>query len=388
MFKELERQIKKIEELDGYSLNVQFDPFSLASIESAVSCAVEDLEKWANCGSRDDLLRAALDQYSEGIRSHVNEQARKLREQGEDMRLFPNGDLGQQLRALAKQVEALSYVEYDEAQDRTIRIKNILSSPPLSTYADVLTNDLDFDEFLEKTNNSGGSMLGSSSYHWPDDDNQKLGMSILLAKYFGENPNELLEHGCSIFAQSNFNRGVQKVYANIYVPMEQDLREYIAAQLGDRSYVPIPTPSNQSDRIFIVHGHDEGMREATARFLEQMGLRPIILHEQQNRGATIIEKLEANSDVGFAIILMSADDEGKSRAANTLELRPRQNVILEAGWFMGRFGRDRTVILKNSNLDMPSDLDGLVWVNRDPSSAWKVELVKELKAAGYDVQMP
>ena len=39
-------------------------------------------------------------------------------------------------------------------------------------------------------------------------------------------------------------------------------------------------------------GHDEAAREMAARFLEPLGIEPVILHEQANKGRTIIEKFE------------------------------------------------------------------------------------------------
>jgi len=64
-------------------------------------------------------------------------------------------------------------------------------------------------------------------------------------------------------------------------------------------------------KVFIVHGHDEELKEKVARFLEKADISPIILHEQPNNGQTIIEKFERNAnDVGFAIILITPDDEG------------------------------------------------------------------------------
>ncbi len=60
----------------------------------------------------------------------------------------------------------------------------------------------------------------------------------------------------------------------------------------------------------IVHGHDEAARESVDRFLEGLGVRPIILHEQANKGQTIIEKFEAHSDVPFAVVLLTPEDVG------------------------------------------------------------------------------
>jgi predicted nucleotide-binding protein len=69
-----------------------------------------------------------------------------------------------------------------------------------------------------------------------------------------------------------------------------------------------------SDRIFVVHGREGEHREAVARFLEQLGLQAVILHEQPNKGRALITKFrEVASDIGFAIVLMTPDDVGGIR---------------------------------------------------------------------------
>lgn len=96
-------------------------------------------------------------------------------------------------------------------------------------------------------------------------------------------------------------------------------------------------------RIFVVHGHNEAARETVARFLERVGFEPVILHEQPNKGRTIIEKFESYADVGFAVVLLTADDVGgrDSVEGASLKARARQNVILELGYFLGKLGRAR-----------------------------------------------
>ena len=76
-----------------------------------------------------------------------------------------------------------------------------------------------------------------------------------------------------------------------------------------------------SKNVFIVHGHDDASKHAVARFIESLGFKAIILHEQANEGRTIIEKLEAYSDVRFAIILLSPDDYGAEQG-QTANNRP------------------------------------------------------------------
>jgi predicted nucleotide-binding protein len=68
-----------------------------------------------------------------------------------------------------------------------------------------------------------------------------------------------------------------------------------------------------SKKIFIVHGHDEKLKEATARLIAQLKLESVILHEQSKRGRTIIENLLIHAkESGFAIVLLSADDVGSA----------------------------------------------------------------------------
>lgn len=136
--------------------------------------------------------------------------------------------------------------------------------------------------------------------------------------------------------------------------------------------------------MFIVHGHDDGARESVARFLEKIGFEPIILHEQANQGRTVIEKVEAHGDVGFAVVLLTPDDEGSKRGG-AIEYRPRQNVLLELGYFMGRLGRERVCALKKNDLEIPSDFAGVVWEDMDTSGGWKLSLARELQAVGHHV---
>ena len=58
-----------------------------------------------------------------------------------------------------------------------------------------------------------------------------------------------------------------------------------------------------SNKVFVIHGKDEGIKETVARFLQTFGLEPVILHEQANRGRTIIEKFEDHAQVEFAVVL-------------------------------------------------------------------------------------
>lgn len=137
--------------------------------------------------------------------------------------------------------------------------------------------------------------------------------------------------------------------------------------------------TKNSKKVFIVHGRDDSKKYELYGFLHSLGLEPIILHEQVNNGQTIIEKIENNSDVSCAIVLLTPDDEGKLKGSdNVLKTRARQNVIFEAGFFMGKLGRNRTILLSGVEETM-SDIDGIVYLN---INNYKYDLEQELKALG------
>ncbi len=147
-------------------------------------------------------------------------------------------------------------------------------------------------------------------------------------------------------------------------------------------------PKKPSNKIFVVHGHDKEMRLAVKGTLKDLGLKPIILHEQHDGGRTIIEKIEQHGDVGFAVVLLSPDDMGYKKAdgAKAAKPRARQNVVLELGYFAGRLGRGKVMALKRGDdLEVPSDYDGVVYTTFDDHEGWQKKLVQELRAAGYNV---
>ncbi len=140
-----------------------------------------------------------------------------------------------------------------------------------------------------------------------------------------------------------------------------------------------------SRRIFVVHGRDEGAKESVARFLEKVGLEPVILSELPGKGQTIIEKFESNSDVGFAVAILTPDDAGSLSDETELKARARQNVIFELGFFIGKLGRDRVCALTKGKPDIPSDYAGVEYIPLDDRGAWRMGLFKELRAAGFNI---
>ncbi len=164
----------------------------------------------------------------------------------------------------------------------------------------------------------------------------------------------------------------------------EDLTDtYAAIEQPTATKVP-----HDTRRVFIVHGHDEGAKLLLAHFIEQLDLEPIILSEQPNEGRTVVEKFEANSDVAYAVVLLTPDDIGHPRdMPDKTRPRARQNVILELGYFVGRLSRARVCALLKGSVEIPSDIHGVVYISIDEGGGWKLKLASELKQAGIEIDL-
>jgi predicted nucleotide-binding protein/ActR/RegA family two-component response regulator len=146
--------------------------------------------------------------------------------------------------------------------------------------------------------------------------------------------------------------------------------------------------SNKPTKVFVVHGHDEALKEKTSRFIEKLGITAIVLNEQPDAGQSIIEKFEYFSGVQFAIVLLTPDDiGGKKGDAESDRPRARQNVVFELGYLMGRLGRNRVCALHCGDVEMPSDLHGVLFTEVDEAGAWKFKIAQELRNAGFSANL-
>lgn len=142
-----------------------------------------------------------------------------------------------------------------------------------------------------------------------------------------------------------------------------------------------------SNKVFIVHGHDDTAKIETARTLEKAGFEAIILHEQADGGLTIIEKIEKYTDVDFAVVLYTECDKGRAKdaAVDDERFRARQNVVFEHGYLIGKLGRNKVCALVKGNVETPGDISGVVYTKIDDAGAWKFQLFKNMKEAGLNV---
>ena len=147
--------------------------------------------------------------------------------------------------------------------------------------------------------------------------------------------------------------------------------------------------SRMATTVFIVHGHSEGPKQQVARFLEQAtNAQPIILHEQPKLGRAIIESLETYAaTAAFAVVLLTGDDIGGLAGSQEVQSRARQNVVFELGFFIGALGRSRVAVLYEEGVELPSDMNGILYTVLDSEGAWKLSLGRELRATEFAVDL-
>ena len=150
--------------------------------------------------------------------------------------------------------------------------------------------------------------------------------------------------------------------------------------------------------VFISHGKDLKPLNELKNIIVDFGLVPVVLSEQPSGGKTVMEKLEAYSDVGYAFVILTPDDLGGfvevgskwsrprrlRKFLRTARNRPRQNVILEFGFFVGKLGRNRVTCLLKKPVEQPSDMQGIVYLSfKESLEEIKAEILNELMEAGY-----
>lgn len=164
--------------------------------------------------------------------------------------------------------------------------------------------------------------------------------------------------------------------------------EQVKSQLSNVNYKsPVKDESIDFSKVFIVHGHDDLAKTEAARFIERLGLCAVILHEQASGGKTIIEKIEEHTSVGFAIALYTPCDIGSSVKEEVQRKRARQNVVFEHGFLIGKLGRQNVCALVKGDVETPNDISGVVYIPLDSHGAWNLAVAKELRKAGYKIDM-
>ena len=142
-------------------------------------------------------------------------------------------------------------------------------------------------------------------------------------------------------------------------------------------------------RVFVVCGTDGEMKQAVTNALTKLRLVPVVMCEEPSQGRKIVERFQDYSDVGFAVVLLSPDDSVyvKDEPPTKRKLRPRQDVVFELGFLLGKLGRSNVLVFQREcqNFESPTDFEGMKVTAFDDRDSWKLALIRELTNCGYNV---
>lgn len=168
--------------------------------------------------------------------------------------------------------------------------------------------------------------------------------------------------------------------------------EELIQMIDGTSIVIEDTPPATAARpiAFIVYGHDETSRDQLELILNKMDIDHFILAKSSGQGLTLIEALESqvgiNGTAHAGIVLLTPDDNGFAKRDGTDKAkdRARQNVVLEMGMLIAKFGRSHTIILVKGDLERPSDTDGIIYHGfQKHVKEIAVKLAERLEGCGF-----
>jgi hypothetical protein len=134
-------------------------------------------------------------------------------------------------------------------------------------------------------------------------------------------------------------------------PWEAHLAPHIVTVLG----------ANRPSKVLLIHGHARDRVELEEWLRHEDLADPVVMAQQFTAGQTLPEKFEFLASEADAAIALATPDDLASAASRTdvTRERARQNVWVEVGWFWGRLGRSRILLLVRGDVEIPSDLDGI-----------------------------
>ena len=180
--------------------------------------------------------------------------------------------------------------------------------------------------------------------------------------------------------KDTFEKGLK--YAIYYLKtFESEIRHDVdISERGQRDSNNASYKESHKRNIFIVHGNNDGVKDKVANFISRLGIEPIILNKQINRGQTLLEKFEEYSDIKAAIIIFTNEDISDYNNDSEYEKKARQNMIFEAGYFLGKLGKKNMIVIAEQGLMLPSVLEGYTCFMLDQEEKWKMDIAKKLKS--------
>ena len=135
--------------------------------------------------------------------------------------------------------------------------------------------------------------------------------------------------------------------------------------------------SKKTNRIFISHGSSKDWMKIQNYIEKDLGIDTLELAQEPNKGRTVLQKLNEESEkCSYSVVIMTGDD-----IISDGEIRTRENVMHEIGFFQGKYGLEKVCLLYEEGTNIPSNIHGLVYIPfpKNVMEATFGSLSKELK---------
>jgi hypothetical protein len=171
--------------------------------------------------------------------------------------------------------------------------------------------------------------------------------------------------------------GVGLIYAKMDIdPLVNNL-DYILELRSNMRIGDKVENLEKKNRIFISHGQSKEWYKLQAYLERDIKQNTLELAQEPNVGRTIIQKLSEEAEkCSIAIIVMTGDD-----ITSKDEIRARENVMHEIGFFQGLYGVSNVILLHEEGVNIPTNIQGLVYIPfpKETVEATFAALVRELK---------
>ncbi len=135
----------------------------------------------------------------------------------------------------------------------------------------------------------------------------------------------------------------------------------------------ISTPSQQSNKVYVIGENDDPLRAQLSQFLNEIGLVEVGI-ERQHGQMLQIDALKMDENIKYAFFIISSDD--------------LTYAMFEIGHFVGKLGNNRVCVLHMSDVNFPKNVPSVlvksIVVKLEEAS---LGIIKELKAIGYQISL-
>jgi predicted nucleotide-binding protein len=184
------------------------------------------------------------------------------------------------------------------------------------------------------------------------------------------------------FSEQSFDSGFskhEKAKLREVVNASEVLLKKVKLLLSPFAPTKLNNKEARSNQIFLVYNKENTIVSDVTQTLQTLDLEPVTTRE-------LTEKTADYPHVSFAVVVLSPDMLAYPKDATPEQAKtcPAQNVVFELGYLLGRLGNYNVAAVypQKQGFETPKD-PNVVWI--EYKTGWDVKLVKELKAANFDV---